>query len=121
MLRHNEALAVWGIGYFLKSFLEQSESVKNSRVHLIDIMENKQGMVVFGKKINSSDVVIKESITAIVVTATMHFEAIRSEIREKYPDVSVYSILELLSSQGEDNSLMSAEAPYHNNTPLINR
>lgn len=108
MLKHNEALAVWGIGYFLKNFLEQSESVKNPQVHLIDFMENKQGMVVFGKKINSSDIVINERITAIVVTATMHFEVIRSEIREKYPDVEVCSILELLSFQDEDNSLMPA-------------
>lgn len=94
--KHNN-LAFWGCNNSFIDFASHLHVLSNSKnCYLIDIAETKQGIVVGNKVISSPDIISKENIDAVVISAVSYLEVIKKQVTEDYPNIKTYSLLDLI-------------------------
>lgn len=81
-------VAVWGVNYHSSDLFKNSVVLQNDNIFPIDISETKRKMDLYGKKIHTPEVIIREDIKAVVIAIPVYFMQIVSRIRSNYKGVT---------------------------------
>jgi radical SAM superfamily enzyme YgiQ (UPF0313 family) len=95
-----DKLAIWGMTSHAADIFSYSDVLKDTRIFPIDICNSKQGKNFYGTQVHSPDVLAKEKIRAVVVTAPYHISSIEHMIAASYKNVaSIYNISNLIGTR----------------------
>ena len=80
-------LGVWGMTYHAIDVFRNSNVFCDARIFPVDLCTSKQSKNLFGIQVFSPDVIAREGIETVVVTAPYHIGFIEAQIGIKYPSV----------------------------------
>lgn len=80
-------LAVWGMSHFAIEILSNSQVLQAENIFYIDICTTKQNTKLYGKTINSPDIIAKEYIETVVVSAPYNLVDIEAHIEINFKNV----------------------------------
>ena len=96
LLGKNIKIAFWGINSYFYS-LSDKLNLSNDNIYYVDTSDARIGLNVFGKIIQSPEVIEKESIVCIVVAVPQYFANIRNAIEDKFSKAKkIFCIADLL-------------------------
>lgn len=96
--RYNQ-LAIWGINYHTADLFKKSNILNNTNIYPVDISEVKKKMDLYGKKVNSPEIINTKNIEIVIVPIPAYINEITGKIKTNYPNVKkVIDICELIDS-----------------------
>ena len=107
LLASQKKIALWGIANHAVDYLERSTVVhRSSRIFLIDNSEEKQGIILGGKKVCSPAIIGEEDIPVVVIFAIFYFATIKSQVESMYENIKVLSVYDLYRSSEDVKHLL---------------
>lgn len=100
LIRKHGKLAVWGMSPFAIEILSNSKILQSANIFYIDICTTKQDSEVYGKIINSPNIIAKEGIEAVVVSAPYNLVDIEAHIEVNFKNVK--SVIDISNLIGTD-------------------
>jgi radical SAM superfamily enzyme YgiQ (UPF0313 family) len=83
----NETVVLWGAGGIYFKLMQKYDFLSSKRFLLVDANKSQQGLSICKKEILSPDVISKNNIKTVVVTALSRKEEIYATLRSSYPSV----------------------------------
>lgn len=106
LLKRYGKLGIWGINYHTTNLFKRSTVFKDASIYPIDISEIKRKMDLYGKQINSPDIINKEDIEVVIVPIPAYFNEITERIKTNYKNVKkVIDICELINPDYFDTDI----------------
>jgi radical SAM superfamily enzyme YgiQ (UPF0313 family) len=87
LLKKHGKIAVWGMTAHAVDVFKHSSLLSDSNIFPIDICNSKQTDDFYGTRVNSPDIISKEDIKTVVVTAPYHISYIEAQIETGYKNV----------------------------------
>lgn len=95
-------IGMWCMNFHAYDLVRNSNIINNENVHLIDISQIVQKILISDKKVNSPSIISEKEIKAIIVLSPQHFIQIEEQIRHEYKCVTkVINIIELINPKYE--------------------
>lgn len=89
LLHRYGKLAVWGLNYHTVNLFKRSTVLGDASVYPIEISEIKRKMDLYGKRINSPEIISEENIEVIIVPIPAYINEITSRITANYKNVKI--------------------------------
>jgi anaerobic magnesium-protoporphyrin IX monomethyl ester cyclase len=80
-------VAIWGINYHASDLFKYSEVLSDTNIIPVDISETKRKMDLYGKCIQSPDVITGMDISVVVIAIPNYFMEIAGQIQSAFPHV----------------------------------
>lgn len=97
LLEKHGKLALWGINYHIANIFKDSRVLKSPNIFPIEISEVKQKMDLYGKKVNSPEIIQTENIETIIIPIPAYINEITERIKTNYKNVKkIIDICELV-------------------------
>lgn len=80
-------MAVWCVNFNTADLFKNSHALQNENVFAVDISGTKRQMDLYGKRVQSPEIIRREGIRAVVVAIPAFFTQIASLIGENYKSV----------------------------------
>ena len=91
-------LAVWGVNYHTADLFKKSNALRNVNVYPIDISDGKRKMNLYGKKINTPEIINTENIKVVIIPIPAYIGEIAGRIKTNYKNVKeIIDICELIN------------------------
>lgn len=91
-------VGLWGMTFHTVDVISHSDVLKSNRIIPIDICGSKQHKDFFGKEISSPQILNKEAIDTVIISAPNHIGFIQSQIETNYKQVTkIIDISNLIS------------------------
>lgn len=103
LLGKYEKIAVWGMVCHSVDIFCTSDVLRSPNIYPIDIASSKAGMVLNGKQVSSPDIIEKEKIELVIISALNHFSVIEYQMRNNYKNVK--KIINITSLLGDGSDL----------------
>jgi hypothetical protein len=98
LLTQYKNIAMWGMNTHAYDLIKKSNVINNANIHLIDISQVAQKVLIYDKKVNSPEIIEDKDVKAIIVCLPHHFIQIEQQIKKYYKNVvKVVNITELIS------------------------
>jgi radical SAM superfamily enzyme YgiQ (UPF0313 family) len=97
LLEEYGRIGIWGINYHLVDLFKKSEVLKKPEIYPIEISEIKRKINLYGKQVNSQEIISAKNIEAIVVSIPAYINEITGRIKTDYKQVKkIIDICELI-------------------------
>jgi hypothetical protein len=80
-------VAIWGINSYIYSLTEKLTEIPSDQIVFVDKSEMRQGLVVSGYTIRSTDLINQAHIKCIVVAVVQYYAGLIEPIRNEFPDI----------------------------------
>ncbi|MBF0299047.1 MAG: cobalamin-dependent protein [Oligoflexia bacterium] len=99
LLKEHGKIATWGVNYHTVDLYKNSQILKHNNIFPIDISETKRKMDLYGKEINSPEIINKEGIEVVIVSIPEYYRQIDQQIKSNFKNVKkVIDICGLVNS-----------------------
>lgn len=96
LLDKYKKIVIWGINYHTADLFKKSDVLKSENVYPVEISEMKRKMDLYGKQINTPNIINSKNIEAIIVPIPAYISEITKRIKTNYKNVKrIIDICEL--------------------------
>jgi transcription elongation factor Elf1 len=98
LLDEGGKIALWGINYQVTNLFGRSKLLKNKNVYPVEISEMKRLIDLYGKEVNSPEIINSEKIKTVIVPIPAYINEITGRIKKNHKDVKkIIDICELIN------------------------